>query len=149
MPLFFFRESSPRFSNRKGCPPKIFQNQISKSQIARGVPLGFFRESSPQISKRKGCPPKVFQRIKFPNLKRQGCPPKILFRESSPQSSSRLLVLLYFSGRRHPNCITLKFGLNYTCGVLRSFNWISCRTQPGLPPTPPHPAPLGFGLCEK
>ena len=29
----------------------------------------------------------------------------------------------YFGTRRYPNIISLKFGLNYTCGVLRSFNF--------------------------
>ena len=39
---------------------------------------------------------------------------------------SSVCILLYVSsciaGRRHPNSISLKFGLNYTCGVLPSCN---------------------------
>ena len=38
---------------------------------------------------------------------------------------SRVCILLnissYIAGRRYPNSISLKFGLNHTCGVLRSF----------------------------
>ena len=46
----------------------------------------------------------------------------------SPRNAvSRACILLYISsyiaGRRYPNSISLKFGLNYTCGVLRSFNY--------------------------
>ena len=53
--LRFFRESSPKLSNRQGCAPKIFRE--SSPQISRGVPLSFF------------------DRIKSPNLKSQGVSP--------------------------------------------------------------------------
>ena len=57
-PLRFFRGSGPQISNRKACLPKIFsENQVLKSQIARGVPLRFF------------------QRSKSPNLKSQAVSP--------------------------------------------------------------------------
>ena len=71
LPKIFFRESSPQISNRKECPQKIIerikspnlksqgvfpyefsQNQVPKSQIARGVSLRFFSESSPRFASR-------------------------------------------------------------------------------------------------
>ena len=104
VPQRFFRESRPpNLKSQVVSPQFFFENHFPKSQIARGVPIRFFREASPQISNGKGCPP------------------NILFRESSPQLLSRLLVLLYLDERRHPSIISLRFGLNYTCGVLRSF----------------------------
>ena len=36
---------------------------------------------------------------------------------------SFLYMSSYIAGRRYLNSITLKLGLNYTCGVLRSFNY--------------------------
>ena len=85
VPLRFFRESNLQISIARGVPLEFFENHLPKSQIARGVPLKCFRESSSRISNCKGCRP------------------KILFRESSSQFSSRLLVLLYFGGRRYPD----------------------------------------------
>ena len=38
----------------------------------------------------------------------------------------------YIAGRRYPNSISLKFGLNYTCGVLRSFKLIQQRIKKGV-----------------
>ena len=105
VPLRFFRKSNLQISIAMGVPVGFFENHLPKSQIARGVPLKCFRESSSRISHGKGCPP------------------KILFIESSPQFLSWLLVLLYFGGRRYPDSIPLKFGLHYTCRVLRSFNF--------------------------
>ena len=70
-----------QISNRKGCPPEIFsENQVHKSQIARGVPLRLFRESNPQISNRKGCLSEIFQRVKSQSLNRKRWPRKIFQR---------------------------------------------------------------------
>ena len=78
VPVRSFRESSPQSSNRKRCPPQMFQRIIPpnlKSQ-ATSSEEEFFRESSPQISKGKQRPPQIFQRNIFPNLKSQAEPPK-------------------------------------------------------------------------
>ena len=81
-----------------GCPLKICsENQVPRSQIARGVPLSFFRESSPQISNGKGCPPKFFSR--------ESQVPKSQIARGGPPSFFR----------------ALRFRLDYTRGVLRSF----------------------------
>ena len=99
LPEDFLRESSPQLANREGCPPKI----LSRYSNRKGCFPKIFRESSTQISNRKGCPLR-------------------LFRESFPQLSSRLLVLFEVSERRHPHIISLRFRLNSTCGVFRSFS---------------------------
>ena len=78
--------------------------QVPKSQIAGGVPLRFVsanRVPKSQIS--RGAPLRIFS-------------------EPFPRFSCSFLVLLYSGGRRRPNIISYRFKLNYTCGVLRSFN---------------------------
>ena len=101
-PNIFSENHLPKSQTSRGVPLDSSENQVPKPQIARLIPLRFFRKSGPQISNRKGCPPKIFQEI---------VSPVIVF-----------LVLLYFGGRRHPSIISRRFRLNYTCGVLRSFN---------------------------
>ena len=58
----------------------------------------------------------------------------------------------YFGGRRWPNIISLRFGLNYTCGVLRSFNYsvfrgVCSRNRCGGPSLMTHHTIDNYSSC--
>ena len=64
-PKVFFANLDSKITNRKRCPPKVYEQfRCQKSQIARGVSLKFFRETRLQNHKSQGCPTKVFQQFR-------------------------------------------------------------------------------------
>ena len=48
--------------------------------------------------------------------------PRHMLSASSPIIVSSSRSSLYFGGRRHPNILSFRFRLNYTCGVFRSLH---------------------------
>ena len=98
---FFSQNQVPKSQIARGVPVRFFsENQVPKCQIARGVPVRFFSENHlPKSQIARGVPLGFFQRSKSPDLEsqavspgifsRMGCPRKILVAESPPQISNR------------------------------------------------------------
>ena len=86
VPTSFFAKLHSKITNRKGCPPKVFQHLRCQDHRSQGVsPQSFFAKLHSKITNRKGCPPKVFNISDAKITDRKGCPHKFL-RETTFQN---------------------------------------------------------------